>query len=197
MENVVSIERANVAEAVDPVDPVQVYLKRLEEATIGPNKTFFKRMNSYCTMALAALEAGDILTEARETYKTLKATNKKISMSTHLRSVDNILVYIFLKNLMTAPSTTQAYKLGLIDKDGNLLREPKTKAEEDSISNLDLFIGKLRTWLRPHLTKLSKLSWIRSMDSSYRIQNALGNVDTLSKRAVVMRVNQELDKVLK
>lgn len=191
MENAVSRVRG------ESMDAVQVYLKRLEEATSGPNKTFFKRMNSSCTMALAALEARDVLTEAGETYKTLKATNKKISMSTHLRSVDNILVYIFLKNLMTAPTSTQAYKLGLIDKDGNLLREPKTKVEEDSISNLDLFIGKLRTWLRPHLTKLSKLSWVRSMDSSYRIQNALGNIDTLSKRAAVMRVNQELDKVLK
>ena len=177
-------------------DNVRICLSRLEEATSGSNKSFFKRLNTNCEMALAALEANDILTEATETYKSLKATNKKISMSTHLRSVDNILVYIFLKNLMTAPTTTLAYKKGLIDKDGNLLREPKNKEEEDCISNLDLFIGKLRTWLRPHLNKLSKMSWVRSMDSNYRIQNALGNIETLSKRATVMRVNQELDRIL-
>jgi hypothetical protein len=85
----------------------------------------------------------------------------------------------------------------LIDKDGKLLREPKTQEENDCISNLDLFIGKLRTWLRPYMSRLSKMAWVKSMDASYRVQNALGNAESLSKRATVLRVNDELDKLLK
>ena len=47
-----------------------------------------------------------------------------------------------------------------------------------------------------HLSKLARMSWVKSMESNYRIQNALGNYDSLSKRATVIRVNDELDKVL-
>jgi hypothetical protein len=59
-----------------------------------------------------------------------------------------------------------------------------------------LFIGQLRKWLRPYMNRLSKMTWVRSMDASYRIQNALGNTESLSKRATVIRVNDELDKIL-
>lgn len=170
--------------------------ERLEEAAAGDNKHFLEKLQRNCKMAVAALESDGIVNEAHTTMKSLKASNKKISMSTHLRTVDNVLVYIFLKNLLTAPSSTKAYKLGLIDKDGKLLREPETQEENDSISNLDLFTGQLRKWLRPYMNRLSKMTWVRSMDSNYRIQNAFGNSDTLSKRATVLRVNDELDKIL-
>ena len=170
--------------------------ERLEEASAGDNKHFLEKLQRNCKMAVAALESDNVISEAQNDLKTLKAMNKKISMSTHSRSIDNVLVYIFLKNLMTVPSTTKAYKLGLIDKDGKLLREPKTAEENDSISNLDLFTAQLRKWMRPYMNRLSRMSWVRSMDSNYRIQNALGNSDSLSKRATVMRVNDELDRIL-
>ena len=170
--------------------------ERIEAASAGDNKHFLEKLQRNGKMAVAALESDNIINEAQTTMKSLKAANKKISMSTHSRSVDNILVYIFLKNLLTVPTTTKAYKLGLIDKDGKLLREPKTAEENDSISNLDLFIGQLRKWLRPYMNRLAKMTWVRSMDASYRIQNALGNTDSLSKRATVIRVNDELDKIL-
>lgn len=170
--------------------------ERIEAASAGDNKHFLEKLQRNGKMAVAALESDNIINEAQSTMKSLKAANKKISMSTHSRSVDNILVYIFLKNLLTVPTTTKAYKLGLIDKDGKLLREPKTAEENDCISNLDLFIGQLRKWLRPYMNRLAKMTWVRSMDASYRIQNALGNTDSLSKRATVIRVNDELDKIL-
>jgi hypothetical protein len=170
--------------------------ERLEEASAGDNKHFLEKLQRNCKMAVAAMESDNIISEAQNDLKSLKAMNKKISMSTHSRSIDNVLVYIFLKNLMTAPSTTKAYKLGLIDRDGKLLREPKTQEENDSISNLDLFTAQLRKWMRPYMNRLSKMSWVRSMDSNYRIQNALGNAESLSKRATVMRVNDELDRIL-
>lgn len=178
------------------IDVLNKCFERLEAASAGDNKHFLEKLQRNCKMAVAALESDNIISEAQNEFKSLKTLNKKISMSSHSRSIDNVLVYIFLKNLMTAPSTTKAYKLGLIDNEGKLLREPKTQEENDSISNLDLFSAKLRKWLRPYMNKLSKMSWVRSMDSNYRIQNALGNSDSLSKRATVMRVNNELDKIL-
>lgn len=177
-------------------DVLNKCFERLAEASLGDGKNFFEKLHRNCGIAIASLESDNVISEAQETMKSLRSLNKKISMSTHLRTIDNVLVYIFLKNLMTAPTSTKAYKLGLIDKDGKLLREPKTQEENDSISNLDLFSAQLRKWLRPYMNRLAKMTWVRSMDSNYRIQNALGNADSLSKRATVMRVNDELDKIL-
>ena len=170
--------------------------ERLEDASKGDNKNFLEKLNRNCGIAVAALESDNIISEAQNSVKTLKTMNKRIGMLTHSRTIDNVLVYIFLKNLMTVPTTTPAYKMGLIDKDGKLIREPKTQEENDSISNLDLFVAQLRKWLRPYMNRLAKKSWVRSMESKYRIQNALGNAESLSKRATVIRVNDELDKIL-
>ena len=45
-------------------------------------------------------------------------------------AVDLILIYQFLKRLTTPFEKTEAFKLGLIDKDGKKLRSPETPQEE-------------------------------------------------------------------
>lgn len=149
------------------------------------------------SMGAAVLESDGILKEASNTLYALKNLNKKVSMGTHVRSIDNVLVYVFLKSILTAPTTTEAFKLGLIDKDGNLQREPVTDAENAAISNLDLLMAKIRIWLRPHLQKLSSMSWTRTVGGNDRIQNSLSNADMVAKRAFVIRCNNELDKILR
>ena len=57
-------------------------------------------------------------------------------MNTFLFS--KIGVFVFLKSITTIPTTTKAYKLGLIDRNGKLIRNPKTQEEHNAISNLDL-----------------------------------------------------------
>lgn len=156
-----------------------------------------KGLVGYSAIATSNLEAEGVLTEASNALYSLKHLNKKVSMSSHVRSIDNVLVYIFLKSLLTIPTTTEAYKLGLIDKDGNLKREPITDAENAAISNLDLLIAKIRMWLKPHLQKLSSMTWLKSVGGNDRIQNALSNADTITKRAYVIRCNDELDKILR
>lgn len=156
-----------------------------------------KGLVGYSAIATSNLEADGVLTEASNALYSLKHLNKKVSMSTHVRSIDNVLVYIFLKSILTIPTTTDAFKLGLIDKDGNLQRAPVTDAENAAISNLDLLMAKIRLWLKPHLQKLSSMTWIRSAGGTERTQNALSNADMVSKRAFVIRCNDELDKILR
>lgn len=151
----------------------------------------------YAAMGTAYLESGGILSEASNVLYALKSLNKKVSMSSHVRSIDNVLVYVFLKSILTVPTSTDAFRLGLIDKDGNLQREPMTDEENAAISNLDLLMAKIRTWLRPHLQKLSSMTWTKSVGGKDRIQNALSNADMVAKRAYVIRCNNELDKVLR
>lgn len=153
-------------------------------------------VNNAETMS-AYFEANGILTEARETLYSLKTRNKKINLSTHNRDIDNVLVFIFLKSITTIPTTTKAYKLGLIDRNGKLIKNPKTQEEHNAISNLDLLMFKLREWLRPKMYCLSSVNWIRGLYKDKRIQNYLLNSEIISKQYVVRRLNSELDTILR
>ena len=153
-------------------------------------------VNNAETMS-AYFEANGILTEARETLYSLKTRNKKINLSTHNRDIDNVLVFVFLKSITTIPTTTKAYKLGLIDRNGKLIRNPKTQEEHNAISNLDLLMFKLREWLRPKMSCLSSVNWIRGLYKDKRIQNYLLNSEIISKQYVVRRLNSELDTILR
>ena len=153
-------------------------------------------VNNAETMS-AYFEANGILTEARETLYSLKMRNKKINLSTHNRDIDNVLVFVFLKSITTIPTTTKAYKLGLIDRNGKLIKNPKTQEEHNAISNLDLLMFKLREWLRPKMYCLSSVNWIRGLYKDKRIQNYLLNSEIISKQYVVRRLNSELDTILR
>ena len=153
-------------------------------------------VNNAETMS-AYFEANGILTEARETLYSLKTHNKKINLSTHNRDIDNVLVFVFLKSITTIPTTTKAYKLGLIDRNGKLIKNPKTQEEHNAISNLDLLMFKLREWLRPKMYCLSSVNWIRGLYKDKRIQNYFLNSEIISKQYVVRRLNSELDTILR
>ena len=153
-------------------------------------------VNNAETMS-AYFEANGILTDARETLYSLKTRNKKINLSTHNRDIDNVLVFVFLKSITTIPTTTKAYKLGLIDRNGKLIKNPKTQEEHNAISNLDLLMFKLREWLRPKMYCLSSVNWIRGLYKDKRIQNYLLNSEIISKQYVVRRLNSELDTILR
>lgn len=153
-------------------------------------------VNNAETMS-AYFEANGILTEARETLYSLKTRDKKINLSTHNRDIDNVLVFVFLKSITTIPTTTKAYKLGLIDRNGKLIKNPKTQEEHNAISNLDLLMFKLREWLRPKMYCLSSVNWIRGLYKDKRIQNYLLNSEIISKQYVVRRLNSELDTILR
>lgn len=153
-------------------------------------------VNNAETMA-SYFEANGILTEARHTLSSIKIRKKKIDLSLHDRSIDNILVYVFLKSLTTLPVRTKAYKLGLIDQNGKLIREPKTQIENDSISNLDLLMFKIREWLRPKMIYLSSVNWLNGIYNNQRIQNYLLNSEIVSKQYIVRKINNELENILR
>ena len=84
----------------------------------------------------------------------------------------------------------------VIDKNGKLIRKPKTEAEHQSISNLDLLFYKLRQWLSPRIQYLSGISWIKGCMNDVRAQNYFGNYETISRQYAVRKINDELWKIL-
>ena len=64
--------------------------------------------------------------------------------------VDLYLVYQFLRRLTTPFEEWDAYKVGIIDKNGNILKkknERKTSAEKDAFGTFDIMILKLKKLL--------------------------------------------------
>lgn len=64
--------------------------------------------------------------------------------------VDLFLVYSFIRRLTTPFESWEAYKQGVIDKDGNILKgkkERNTRAERESFGVFDLMILKLKKLL--------------------------------------------------
>lgn len=171
--------------------------QRLEEATKDENNLrALKRIVVNAEMLSAMMEANDILTEADKQLYSLQTLNKKLGMGTHNRTVDNVLVFVFLKGLTTIPTRTKAYRLGLIDKEGRLIKKPETKEEEDSISNLDLLMFKLRKWLQAKIQYLSTISWVKGTANDVRIQNYFSNTETPARQYMVKRINADLERLL-
>lgn len=182
---------------MDDVELAYTLWQRLAEATKDENNIrALKRIVVNAEMLSAMMEANDILTEADRNLYTLQTLNKKIGMGTHNRSVDNVLVFVFLKGLTTIPTRTKAYKLGLIDKEGRLIKKPETKEEEDSISNLDLLMFKLRKWLQSKIQYLSTISWLNGTANDVRVQNYFSNTETPARQYMVKRVNADLERLL-
>ena len=61
--------------------------------------------------------------------------------------IDLFLVYQFIKRLITPFDKTQAHALGLIDKNGKVLRSPKTTEEKNAYGYFDRIVFNLRRLL--------------------------------------------------
>ena len=63
------------------------------------------------------------------------------------KAADTYLIYQVLKRLTTPFDETEAFKLGLIDKDGKLLKKAKTPKEKEAYTYFDRFIINLKRLL--------------------------------------------------
>ena len=63
-------------------------------------------------------------------------------------SVDLYLVYEFIKRLSTPFDETEAYKLGIINDEGKVIKTPKTREEKDAFTYFDKLIFNLKKLLK-------------------------------------------------
>lgn len=179
------------------IENIEKLWQRLEESLKDTDsQKGLHRLVNNAEMLSAYMEANNILEESSKALLDMEHANKKINLSTHNRSVDNAIVFIILKGLTTLPTQTKAFRLGLIDRNGKLIRKPKTDEEHKSISNLDLLFYKLRQWLLPRIQYLSSISWIRGVMNDIRPQNYFSNYENLSRQYVIRKLNDELYKIL-
>jgi hypothetical protein len=179
------------------IEQVNKLWKRLAESLTDTNSQHgLHRLVNNAEMLSAYMEANGILSESKKVVLDFEQKNAKINMSTHNREIDNAIVFVILKGLTTIPTKTEAFRMGLIDAKGKLIRKPKTQKENEAISNLDLLFFKLREWLAPRIAYLSTVSWVKGVMNNIRGQNYFKNASVLAKQYAVRKINDELWKIL-
>ena len=68
---------------------------------------------------------------------------------------DALVVAVIVRKLLKPITSTEAYKLGLIDSKGKRIRKPENSKEKESYTILDKFIFKLKSILGHRVSILS------------------------------------------
>jgi len=108
-------------------------------------------------------------------------------------NIDSIITFILLKKLINPITSTDAYKFKLIDKQGKVIRVPKTDKEKDALTILDRFVYKLKRLLGSKLINLNKFLYLRTLNTNmYDKLNIKGNVE---QRAEILRLNKDINNL--
>lgn len=99
-----------------------------------------------------------------------------------------------MRRLMTKHQDTQAFKYGLIDKDGNILREPETDAEAESFTSIDKLTLKLKNILGPKIGTLNTFMYASSLLDDDALANFILKKG-LAKNANTKRIAKDINKI--
>jgi hypothetical protein len=82
-----------------------------------------------------------------------------------LAAIENVyLVYQFIKRLVTPFDETEAFRLGLLDKNGKLIRKPKTPAERNAYGPFDRLVFNIKRLIEKLPGGKSKIaSWAAAL----------------------------------
>jgi hypothetical protein len=107
--------------------------------------------------------------------------------------LDQVLTYVLVQKLLTRVDRSEAYSLGLVDKNGRTVRLPETPEEEESLGLLDKFTFKLKRMLGPKLNQLNNFLYVNSLESdATKFLTVKGGIQN---RASVKRVKQDVEKI--
>jgi len=108
-------------------------------------------------------------------------------------NIDSVLTYMFLKKIMTPIVKTPAYKLGLVNNVGKVIKKPVTDAEKSTLTILDKFIFKLRRLLGTKLTQLNNFLFLQTLSNDF--YNKLIVKGSIEQRAEIKRITRDIDKI--
>jgi len=112
------------------------------------------------------------------------------------RFVDYTMVFLIGRRLLRKVKDWPAFKLGLLDENGKVIKKPVTSEEKDSLTLLDRFILQLKTLIKPKnlllLTPLllfkESIDWsdAKARDESEIIKSA---EDTEKAKKIIIEFN--------
>lgn len=116
-----------------------------------------------------------------------------MSKNPNKNEVESAIAYIVIRKLMIDVQKHKAYQLGLIDKQFNVIRDPKTDDETEELNPLNLLIFKIRNVLGPNISRLFKFLFLNNYSEDKYIDTLLVK-SIISNRQDISRVVSELKK---
>jgi hypothetical protein len=108
--------------------------------------------------------------------------------------VDGVVTYMVLKKLLTPVVKTKAYKLGLVNHNGKILKEPETDEEKEALTILDKIMFKIKRLLGPKTSNLNIFLYLQSMEKDFTDNIVvMGNAD---QRTEVRRIKRDMERLI-
>lgn len=95
---------------------------------------------------------------------------------------------------MTPFTKTAAYKHGLINSAGRVIKQPETDVEEDALTILDKVVFKIRRLLGGKLSNLHTYLWLQTRDRN-EFYNKLVVRGSVEQKAEIKRIKKSLSNV--
>lgn len=108
----------------------------------------------------------------------------------HKINIDTILSYILIKKLVTPIVRTDAYKLGLVNNAGKVIREPETPNEVGAMTLLDKVAFKLKRLLGSKLLNLNNFLYLQTINNDF--YNKLVVKGSITQRAEIRRILRDV-----
>lgn len=108
----------------------------------------------------------------------------------HKQNIDTILSYILVKKLVTPIVNTKAYKLGLVNNAGKVIKEPKSEKEKDALTLLDKIVFKLKRLLGTRLLNLRNFLYLQVINNDF--YSKLIVKGSIKQRAEILRIVKDV-----
>ena len=121
------------------------------------------------------------------------------------RIVDYMVIFALAKKFATPFTKTKAYKLGIIDDKGNILRAPTTPKEKNAFTPLDNLVTRIKKLIPKNLWYLLTFAYIFKGFASRKSYKSLyeGNeteeelLEAEEKHLALIRAKKEVEEVIR
>jgi len=110
------------------------------------------------------------------------------------QNIDNVISYLFIKKLVTPIIRTPAYKLGLVNQAGKVVKEPATDEEKMALTLLDRMTFKLKRLLGGKLATLN--SFLYTTTQSVDMYSKVVIRGTVDQRAEILRIVRDVKNMI-
>lgn len=109
------------------------------------------------------------------------------------QNIDSIITFLLLKKLITPFTSTIAYKLGLIDLNGKIIKVPDSEDEKNALTILDRIVFKLKRLLGSKILVLNRFMYLKTLNID--MYNKLNVKGTVEQRAEIIRINKDIQQM--
>jgi hypothetical protein len=117
-----------------------------------------------------------------------------MSIDENRQRVDDALSFLTIKKLVTPVSKTPAYKYGIVDQEGRIIKKPTTPEEESYLTLFDKFIFKIKRLLGGKISQLNNFMYVQTLDNNF--YNNLVVRGAIEQRASIIRVKHDIEKLI-